>query len=151
MENKTLIKYDKTIAREIALQGIYQLLQGRQLEETLKLDWIEDEEIFEDQLKYRNKDFIESFARKIIEKAGTNLSEINKIIEKHFNKNLETISTIDKALIILGITSLKYFKDIPSAVSINEVITLTKYFGSTNYIYKVVNKILDSVNKNQNI
>jgi N utilization substance protein B len=151
MRDKLLIKYDKTIAREIALQGIYQLLQGQPLEEILKFEWTDDEEIFEDELKYRNKEFIKSFAKKLLEKAGQNLEEINEIIDKHFTKNPETISTIDKALIILGITSLKYFKDIPPAVSIDETVTLAKSFGSTNYMYKVVNKILDSINKNQNI
>lgn len=143
------MKYDKTISREIALQGIYQLLINRDKKTVLTLSWVE--EIFKEEIEYRNKEFILKYARKIIKRYLKNYKRINKIFQTNFSKNPLVIPEIDKAIVLLGIVLVKFMKDTTSKVAINETIILAKSYGSSNNFYKVVNKFLDTLIKNQTI
>ncbi len=143
------MKYDKRISREIALQVIYQVLSGRSFQEAENLEWVE--EIHKDDLEFRNKDFIIENAVKIVEGLKKNFSKIEEIFEKYYKKNKETISIIDKALLYLGIYLVKFDKSLSVRIAIDEMVEISKSFGSTNKTYKLVNSFLDSVVKNQTI
>lgn len=142
------MKYDKSISREIALQGIYQLLINHDRKTVLTLSWAE--EMFKDELEYRNKEFILKYAKRIIKRYIKNYKKINKIFQNSFTKNPLIIPEIDKAIIFLGIVLVKFMKDTTPKVSINETIILAKSYGSSNNFYKVVNKFLDSLIKGTN-
>ncbi|MGB9621650.1 MAG: transcription antitermination factor NusB [Brevinematia bacterium] len=142
------MKYDKTISREIALQAIYQLLITNDKKTVLTLSWIE--EVFKEELEYRNKEFITKYAKKIIKKYIKNYKKINTLFKSNFTKNPLIMPEIDKAIIFLGIVLLKFMKDTTPKIAINETIILAKAYGSSNNFYKAVNKFLDTVLKNQN-
>ncbi len=143
-----LEKFDKTISREIALQGIYQYLSGASEEDILKLEWVED--VFKDELEYRNKEFIKQYALKILEVFFSKSELIYDVLKKFYRGNLEVLPLIDKSILLLGITLLLQ-DEIPSRVVIDEVISISKIYSSGNATYRMVNKFLDLVVKNQNI
>lgn len=142
------MRFDKTISREIALQGIYQHLLGISEEEILKLAWVE--EVFGEEFEYRNKDFIVQYSRKILNTYFSNRAKIEKVFEEFYIRNPETVPIIDKSLFFLGLTLL-LMNDVSPKVVIDEVVNISKAYSSGNTVYRVVNKFLDSVLKNQNI
>lgn len=144
------MKFDKSISREISLQGIYQDLLGTNEEDILRFDWVNDDEVFREELEYRNRDFIISYAKKILETYFLNKHKVEEIFLKFYTKNPEIIPLIDKAILFLGISML-LMNDVPPKVIIDEVVSISKSYSSGNTVYKMVNKFMDSIAKNQNI
>lgn len=142
------MKFDKTISREIALQGIYQHIMGLEPEDIIKFEWVE--EVFEGEIEYRNKDFILTYARKILVTYFSRYEEVVSIFNKFYVKNPELLSSIDRALLMLGIT-MYIMGDNTHKVVIDEIINISKSYGSTNSTYKMVNKFMDLIVKNQSI
>lgn len=60
-----------------------------------------------------------------------NLDSINNIISKYSKKNYELnrISKVVLSILRLAIYEIKYIDDIPSSVSINEAVELSKKYG----------------------
>ncbi|MCS7298606.1 MAG: transcription antitermination factor NusB [Spirochaetia bacterium] len=142
------MKFDKTISREIALHGIYQHIMGLEPENIVKFEWVEG--VFEGEIEYRNKDFILTYARKILNTYFSRHEQIINILNKFYVKNPELLSSIDKALLMLGITMYIMGDNTPKVV-IDEIINISKSYGSTNNTYKMINKFMDLVVKNQSI
>ena len=66
-----------------------------------------------------------------------------KLTEVLKDWSIETLGKIDLACLRLGICEILYLEDIPSAVSINEVVNIAKEYGEENS-YRFVNGILKS-------
>ncbi len=74
------------------------------------------------------------------------------IIETAKNWDINRIAIIDKILIRMAVCEMLYFPDIPTKVSINEVLEIAKRF-STDHSDKFINGVLDAILKrlkNQN-
>lgn len=87
------------------------------------------------------------FAAKLI--AGTlfHRQSIDQIIESRLkNWKISRIPPVDRNLLRLGIYELLYHLETPSSVIINEIIDLSKEFGSKN-TSSYINGILDQVSK----
>ncbi|MGN1042576.1 MAG: transcription antitermination factor NusB [Christensenellales bacterium] len=79
-----------------------------------------------------------------------NFDELNGIITKYSEGfALDRIFKPDLSALLLAVYELKYMKDIPSAVSINEAVELVKRY-STEKSNVFVNGILSAVNKDMN-
>ncbi|MFN4245745.1 MAG: transcription antitermination factor NusB [Brevinematia bacterium] len=142
------MKFDKTISREIALQGIYQDIVGTPRESITKLSWVD--EVFKEEMEYRNKEFILNYSKKILETYFSKKEKVEELFKKFYTKNQETISTIDKSILFLGITMI-LLNDTSYKVVIDEIVNISKSYGSTNTVYKMVNKFIDTLIKIQNI
>lgn len=129
----------RTLAREIALQVLYQIDIIRE----------EPQEAIENFFHY-NAEFaqeIKEFAKKLIIGTRENIESIDKRIgEFATNWELKRMAIIDRNILRLGCFELMYIQDIPSKVSINEAIELAKKFGGMDS-GKFVNGILDKINK----
>ena len=125
-------------AREYALQGLYIFEVSKSpLIELTSLDWVEDE-VPED---------IQKFTVSLITNTIENITEIDKVIQKHSkNWKFERLSYVDKSILRLSISEMMYMADIPYAVTINEGIELGKIFGGENS-GQFINGILDAVNR----
>ncbi len=89
-----------------------------------------------------NKQYIESVTQKCFE----NVSQIDDVIGNSLkNWKLERISKVNRAILRLAVTEIKYFDDIPEKVSINEAIELAKPYGedeSPSFINGVLANII---------
>ncbi len=72
---------------------------------------------------------------------------INKTIHKYVYNNTKYIGLIELSILYLSIYELKISKLLPYKIIINESILIAKKFGAYNS-YKLINKILDNINKN---
>ncbi|MEK9137920.1 MAG: transcription antitermination factor NusB [Bacteroidota bacterium] len=86
-----------------------------------------------------------NFAKRLVIEAVKHKNEIDKIIQaKVANWDFARIAILDRVILRMAICELKFFKEIPPKVSMNEAIELAKLF-STEKSGQFVNGILDAV------
>lgn len=119
--------------REIALKILYQIdITGKK-----------DQLIFFEDLPQNEK--VKDFAKEIIEGVIKNIKEIDEIISKvSLNWDIKRMSYIDRNILRIGTYEIVFRKDIPSAVSINEAIEISKKYGDEDSP-KFVNGILHKI------
>ena len=132
---------NRHLARTIALQTLYQLdfgkTRGQTLDEVIKYNLSEFAPQFDD------KGFIENLVKGVAD----NKKEIDQLITEFAPEwPLDQITMVDRNVLRIGIYELRYDKDIPEKVAINEAIELAKTFGGESS-GKFVNGVLGSIYK----
>lgn len=128
----------RTRARELAMQGLYQLdFQGQDALTGIQQFYKENE-----------KDpAVRFLAMKWAKGACENLSECDSLIAGAIIRwQLSRLSVVDKSILRLAVYQLKFCPDIPPRVVINEAIELAKKFSSDKSP-SFVNGVLDAVYK----
>lgn len=128
----------RTRARELAIQGLYQLdVQGPEVIECLDEFFTENEP--DDSVRKRASEWTKG--------TWENLAKCDELIVASTIKwRLSRLSPVDKGILRLAVYQLKFCPDIPPKVVINEAIELAKKF-STAQSSAFVNGILDAVLK----
>jgi len=128
----------RTRARELAMQGLYQLdVQGSDLLELLG-------EFFGENT---GDDSVRKLALDWTRGAWENLAKCDELIVASTIKwQLSRLSAVDKSILRLAVYQLKFCPDIPPRVVINEAIELAKKF-STAKSSAFVNGVLDAILK----
>lgn len=89
----------------------------------------------------------EGFVESLVEGVVAHRSEIDAIITQFApDWPLETLATVDRNILRLGVYELKYHDAIPAKVAINEAIELAKGFGGPSS-GRFVNGVLGAVYK----
>ena len=130
---------ERHLARIIAFQSLYAWDLGNNpgLETVTEFEWTKDP----------LQDDVKTFARFLVTGTIENITEIDSIINEHLHRwELKRLAKVDLAVLRLSVYSLKYQKDVPEAVTINEAVEIAKEFGSEKS-YKFINGILDNIRK----
>jgi transcription antitermination factor NusB len=133
------MNFDKrTMARELVIQGLYQLdVQGPDMLEFL------DDFLAENQADEVVRKLASDWTRQTWE----NLAQCDELIADSAIKwHFERLSPVDRSILRLAVFQLKFCRDIPPKVVINEAIELAKKF-STDKSPAFVNGVLDAVFK----
>ena len=131
------MSFDKrTRARELAIQGLYQLdVQGSDLLTSLGRFFMENDP----------DGLVRKLASDWTKGTWENLAQCDELIVASTIKwQLSRLSAVDKSILRLAVYQLKFCPDIPPRVVINEAIELAKKF-STNKSPAFVNGVLDAV------
>ncbi len=95
------------------------------------------------------------FAKDLIRKSIINHDELRELIKEHSkNWDVERIAFMDILIMQLAITEFLYFPSIPTKVSLNEYIELSKFYStekSRNFINGILDKTLKDLKKNGKI
>jgi transcription antitermination protein NusB len=95
------------------------------------------------------------FARDLLRKAIINHDEIRELIKEHSsNWDLDRIAFMDILIMQLAITEFLYFPSIPTKVTLNEYIELSKFYStekSRNFINGILDKTLKDLKKSEKI
>ena len=128
----------RTRARELALQGLYQLdVQGPDLFGHLDEFFIENDP----------DAFVRNLASEWSKGTWENVAQCDELISASTIKwDLSRLSPVDKSILRLSVYQLKFCTDIPPRVVINEAIKLAKKF-STAQSSAFVNGVLDAILK----
>ena len=126
----------RTRARELAIQGLYQLdVQGSDLLTSLGRFFMEND----------SDGLVRKLASDWTKGTWENLAQCDELIVASTIKwQLSRLSAVDKSILRLAVYQLKFCPDIPPKVVINEAIELAKKF-STNKSPAFVNGVLDAV------
>ena len=135
----------RTVARERALQALYQLeVQETSVAEALDAAFAA---ATSEPGAPPGKPDPEShrFAQQLVEGAHAHREEIDQLIEAHsHNWRLDRMGQIDRNVLRLAIFELQYLHDIPRKVTINEAVELGKRFG-TEASSAFINGLLDRI------
>lgn len=95
------------------------------------------------------------FAKDLYRKAVMNHTENMAMIKQHtVNWDIERIAFIDNLILELALTEFLYFPSIPTKVTMNEYIELSKYYStekSRNFINGILDKSLKDLKKENKI
>ena len=87
------------------------------------------------------------FTTKILENFGAHYNDINKLLTEHLKGyTVDRLFKIDLAILVVAIIELKYVKENPKEVVINEAVELAKKF-STDKSPKFINGVLAEIFK----
>ena len=124
-------------AREYALKILY-MMDIREENNSLLLENFEKDE------SVKNKK-IKDFAKEIIKGVIENRKEIDGMISKvSLNWDIKRMSYIDRNILRIATYEIMFREDIPSVVSINEAIEISKKYGdedSPKFINGILHKI----------
>lgn len=125
-------------ARILAFQTIYSWDINREsIEELLQFSW-KKEDI---------NDEVADFARLLTAGTVENLEVIDELIKNNIrNWEFDRLSKVDLAIMRTAIYEIKFQKDVPDGVAINEAIEIAKSFG-TDDSYKFINGVLDNIRR----
>jgi transcription antitermination protein NusB len=125
-------------AREDAVQVLYQLDLNNTLTPGAALTHFES-------LYNPEGGPLDEFTRRLVVGVAESVAELDATIGK-FTQNWrkDRMPAVDRNIVRLGVYELQYCDDIPSTVSINEMVELAKSFGSESTA-AFVNGILDKV------
>jgi len=128
----------RTRARELAIQGLYQLdVQGSDLLTSLGRFFMENDP----------DGLVRKLASDWTKGTWENLAQCDELIVASIIKwQLSRLSAVDKSILRLAVYQLKFCPDIPPRVVINEAIELAKKF-STDKSPAFVNGVLDAILK----
>lgn len=134
-------------AREYALQLLFQLdLTGNELnEELLKEFW-----------EGNNEDpDVKEFTYSIVRGTKENLNTIDEIIKKATEHwSIDRMAVVDRNILRAATYELFYRTDIPSSVTINESIEISKKYSteeSSSFINGILDKIANEASKKSDI
>ncbi len=95
------------------------------------------------------------FAKSLIRQSIINHDELRELINRHAqNWDMERIAQMDILIMQLAITELLYFPSVPTKVSMNEYIELSKYYStekSRNFVNGILDKTLKDLKKEKKI
>jgi len=128
----------RTRARELAIQGLYQLdVQGPDALELLDKFFLEAD----------TDDSVRKLAHDWTKETWKNLQQCDELIVASTVKwRFTRLSPVDRSILRLAVYHLKFCPDIPPKVVINEAIELAKKFSSEK-APSFVNGVLDAILK----
>ncbi len=128
-------------AREMVLKILFQIFVGNQTKE----------EVIEEYLNTKKLDKnLESFILDLVDNTLEHLDQIDQIIQDYsIDWDLDRLGNVELNILRFAIYELLYREDIPSNVTINEAIEITKKY-TTIEASKFVNGILGKINQDYN-
>ncbi len=124
----------RRLARERVLQALYAYDISKLAPDFLSND------IFKDLEEGAPMDF----AKKLFRDTLGNIGDIDSTLQKHLEHwDISRVNPIDRSLLRMGLAEILFSQEIPTKVTINEIIELAKRY-STEESPKFVNGILDA-------
>lgn len=122
-------------AREDVFKLVFEYVMNKEKNEMLLNEFISNNE--------KEEGYIKSTYEGIIDKYDELLGMINLASKSY---SAERIFKVDLALLVLALYEIKFVEDIPVAVSINEVLNLSKKY-STEKSFSFINGVLSAYSK----
>jgi N utilization substance protein B len=130
--------------RILAFQALYSWeVNPQPLETLVTFAWLDEEK----RSKTAEDTYI--FARLLISGTIQNIETVDHAISRQLEHwDFSRVAKVDLAILRISVYSLLFQKDIPSSVTIDEAINISKMYG-TNDSYRFINGILDGIVKAQ--
>jgi N utilization substance protein B len=128
-------KPSRHLARQAAVQALYQWQLTGQAPEDIESHFISDHEL---------KDVDIEYFHYLVREVPLHLHELDDHLIPHLDRKVEEIDPVERAILRIGAYELEFHLEVPYKVVINEGVELAKTFGA-EHGHKYVNAILDRV------
>ena len=126
----------RRLAREIAFKILFQHDVGKNETEPVFSELVEENGLHQDYVP---------FAKELAEGALANMQVIDELLNKYLmNWEFDRLAAVDRNVLRLAAYELLYRDDIPTAVTINEALELSKAYNSEESA-KFLNGVLDKL------
>ena len=124
-------------AREKAVQVLYQMdMRDIPLEEAMNT-------VLEEDPQFQGREFLDL----LVEGVLTHQSSLDQAVQKYLRSwSLDRLGLVDRAVLRIAAYEILYMDDIPSKVSLNEALELTRSFGMEESV-KYINAVLANLVK----
>jgi N utilization substance protein B len=124
-------------ARVHAFQALYSWEISRPpIDKLVEFSWVSD----------RSEDW-QAFARLLVAGTIENIEHVDELIKGQLEHwDFERISKVDLAILRVSVYAIVYQPDIPSSVTIDEAVELSRQFSSEES-YRFINGLLDGIRK----
>ncbi|SEB69167.1 transcription antitermination factor NusB [Paenibacillus sp. GP183] len=138
----------RRVAREIALQSLYQIEMNHVSPMDAVTSVIEEaENDNESELEVADEKLSPDYIVELVEGTFTHKKEIDILLEEYLKGwQMDRLSRIDREVLRLAVYEMVYRDDVPPKVVVNEAIELSKHFG-TEESGKFVNGVLGKMIK----
>jgi N utilization substance protein B len=138
----------RRVAREIALQSLYQIEMNHVSPMDAVTSVIEEaENDNESELEVAAEKLSPDYIVELVEGTFTHKKEIDIMLEEYLKGwQMDRLSRIDREVLRLAVYEMVYRDDVPPKVVVNEAIELSKHFG-TEESGKFVNGVLGKMIK----
>jgi N utilization substance protein B len=123
----------RSVARKLAMQGLYQWQLNRQPVQDIINQFLESEDVAGADREY---------LMELLTGTTREQQQINDAIAPFIDRPLDQLDPVETAILMIGMFELQNRVDIPYRVVINEAVDLCKRFGATD-AHKYVNAVLD--------
>jgi len=90
---------------------------------------------------------IAGYARQLIEGTLAHKEQIDRVISENLtNWNLDRVAVVERSILSLAVYEMLYMQEVPSKVTINEMVEIAKDYGSADSS-SFVNGVLDGIRK----
>ena len=125
------------LARELLVKALYQWqLAGHSVQEIARQ--------FAEQEDFARCDRV--FFAELLAHVVDDTAALDALIARQATRGLDQLDAVGRAILLLGLAELKFRRDVPSKVVINEGVELAKRYGATDS-YKFVNAMLDKMSR----
>lgn len=125
----------RTMARQRALQALYQWQQAGQDIQEIESQFLTGQEMDRVDVPY---------FQELLRGVATHVDSIDKVMEPYLDRQVQALDPVERAILRLGLYELQHHLEIPYRVVINEAIELAKVFGAEQS-HRYVNGVLDKV------
>jgi N utilization substance protein B len=88
------------------------------------------------------------YARRLVEGTLSHLKQIDQMISDHLtNWSIDRLAVVDLTALRVGTFEMMYIEEVPTRVTINELVEVAKNYGSADSA-GFVNGVLDAIRKN---
>ncbi|MFS0837779.1 transcription antitermination factor NusB [Paenibacillus sp. 1P03SA] len=137
----------RRVAREIALQSLYQIdMNGVSAAEAVNVAVHEAENDNEAQVDHKEK-IMPEYIRELVDGTLSNRDRIDELLAGYLKGwKMDRLSRVDREVLRLAAFEMLFQEDVPPKVVVNEAIDLAKHFG-TDDSGKFVNGVLGKMIK----
>jgi N utilization substance protein B len=127
---------DRRLAREIAVQTLYQMDQAGEA-------W--PQPLADNAARRNASQGAREYAERLVRTVAEHRDEIHESVTAALlNWALERVAMVDRCVIEVGTAEIQYFEDVPVAVAIDEAVAVARKF-STDEAGAFVNGVLDRI------
>jgi len=138
----------RRVAREIALQSLYQIgMTGVPHDEAIATSIEEAKTDNEAELSLAGGEVEPKYVHELVEGTLQGLATIDVLLEQYLTGwRMDRLSRVDREILRLAVYEMLYREDVPPKVVVNEAIDMAKHFG-TEDSGKFVNGVLGKMIK----
>jgi N utilization substance protein B len=130
-----MAKPSRHLARQAAVQALYQWQLTHQPPQDIEQHFINDHQF---------KDVDLDYFHQLVREVPLHLHELDDHLAPHLDRGIDEVDPVERAILRIGAYELEFRLEVPYKVVINEAVELAKTFGA-EHGHKYVNAVLDKV------
>lgn len=130
----------RKLSREKAMELVFSMMLTKESHDEVIETFVDN---YEEDIKKLDLEYI----KEVLKGVEENKESIDNLIKENLQKwKIERVSKVNLAILRLAVYEMKYVKDVPEKVAINEALEMTKRYSDEKSV-SFINGVLDNIYK----